>query len=235
MTPIVSIHCGDWREVAASWPKECVLIMDPPYGVKWRRTDSHSWRNNASFTKRPCRTRTPAIRGDRTTLERDTAIEAIPHTAAAVFGPHRIDRVAPWGRPREILFWDKGEGVGAGDTTMPWKPVVETISIYGKGWAGRRTSCIIRAGMIAYGAENAPNGRKHPNEKPIAVCLEVVRKAPAGLPIVDPFGGSGPVGVAAVMDGRDYYAAEIEPVWFAVMAERLGVTHGPLFDAEART
>lgn len=86
--------------------------------------------------------------------------------------------------------------------------------------------------MIAYSAGNAPNGRRHPNQKNLRVCEELVSKAPPGLPIVDPFMGCGVVGVAAVKHGRDYFGAEIDPSYFADASLCLGVTHGPLFDME---
>lgn len=236
MTPVVSIHCGDWRDVAASWPTPCVLICDPPYGIKHRRTSSHIWRNSATFKHRPVDTTTPIIIGDHDLTERNDALEFIGWTSAAVFGPKRIDRIPPWGDPRDILILDKGEGAGVGDVSLPWKPCWETIAIYGPDWKGHRGSGILRGPVIAYSEENAPNGRDHPNKKSFAVVLELVAKAPPGLPIVDPFGGTGIVGSACAYHGRDYYGAEIDPAYFKKMSDRLGVTNGPLFAAaEART
>ncbi len=216
------LHLGDWRDVVGSWPRPFVLITDPPYGVRHRLTDSHAWRGKdaGGFVHRP-REPGPVIAGDSTTAERDAAPEALDWSAAAVFGPRRIDRVSPWGNPREILILDKGPGVGAGDLSLPWKPCWETIAIYGDGWAGPRTTSVLRGSKIAFRAENAPNGRLHPTEKSIVVLRELVAKAPRDLPIVDPFMGSGTTGVAALLADRDFYGAELEQEYFDVARTRL--------------
>jgi hypothetical protein len=227
--PIVSLHWGDWRDVVESWPKPCALIVDPPYGISHRRTSSHIWRNNEKFVQQPTDTCTPIIVGDKDVSERNAALERITWEVAAVFGPRRLDRIPPWGDPRDILILDKGGGAGVGDISIPWKPCWETIAIYGQGWHGHRGSGILRGVMIAYAAGNAPNGRRHPNEKNHDVVRELVAKAPVGLPIVDPFMGSGTTGVAAVLEGRDFYGAEIVEEYFAIAQERIGQDHGPLF------
>jgi site-specific DNA-methyltransferase (adenine-specific) len=223
--PELRLHRGDWREIVATWPRPCVLITDPPYGVKHRETGSHTWKGGRDTKREDFEHRVTGRRrlvaNDHDTRERDEALEAIGWESAAVFGPRRIDRVPPWGDPRDILVLDKGQGVGAGDLALPWKPCWETIAIYGPGWEGARTSGVLRGTKIAFRAENAANGRRHPTEKPLAVLRELVRKAPRGLPIVDPFMGSGTTGVAALEDGRDFYGAEIEPGHFSTCVERL--------------
>lgn len=226
----VSIHRGDWREVFASWPSPCVLICDPPYGIDYV-AGYHEGYARTDGTPRQLADR---VVGDQDTTERDAAMSSIPWCAAAVFGPSvsKLMAVPPWGLPRDILILDKGEGVGMGDLSWPWKPCDETIAIYGKGWAGRRTSRILRGPVVAFGRSSASNGRLHPNEKSLNVCRELVSKAPAGLPIVDPFMGSGVVGSACLLEGRDYHGAEIDPDFFALASDRLGVTNGPMFARE---
>lgn len=225
----VVLHCGDWRDVYASWPFPCALIVDPPYGVKHRRTGSHAWRNHKRFTTQPVDTGVPIIVGDRDTTERDDSMSMIPWTVAAVYGPRRIDKLPPWGRPRDVLVVDTGEGVGAGDLTLPWKPCWETIAVYGPGWRGKRTSGVLRGPVIAFMAGNAPNGRRHPNQKNLDNVRELVAKTPAGLPIIDPFMGGGTTGIAAALQGRDFYGAEIVPEYFAICEEMIGTAYGSLF------
>jgi len=228
--PKVSLHCGDWRDVFATWPRPCALIVDPPYGIKHRRTSSHIWRNQERFTKRPVDTGIPIIVGDHDVSERNSALESIGWQVAAVYGPRRLDRIPPWGNPREVLIVDKGEGTGAGDVSLPWKPCYETIAVYGKGWQGKRTSAVLRGTVIAFKYGNAPNGRRHPNQKNLNNLRELVAKAPMGLPIVDPFMGSGITGVAAVLEGRDFYGAEIVPEYFSIVQELIGLAYGSLFE-----
>lgn len=217
---VCELHHGDWREVASTWPRPCVVIMDPPYGIRHRVLDAHTWaRRRSDFVKAPVIE--DVVHGDKDTTERDAALDTIDWSAAAVFGPRRLDLTPPWGKPRDVLIFDKGPGVGAGDLDLPWKPCWETIAIYGPGWEGKRTSAILRGSKIAFRAGNAPNGRRHPTEKPLSVVLELVRKAPPDLPIIDPFMGSGTTGVAAKMCDRDFYGAEIVREYFDVCAERL--------------
>ena len=221
-TPLVHLHHGDWRDFVALWPAVCVLITDPPYGIRHRLTNSHTWLGNkdAGFVHRK-HPRGEVVHGDDSTDERDAALETIGWEAAAVFGWRRVDLVPPWGEPRDLLVVDKGGGVGAGDLSLPWKPCWETIAIYGQGWNGRRTSAIIPGRVISFRSANAPNGRYHPTQKSVGTLRELVSKAPCGLPIVDPFMGSGTTGVAAVLEGRDFYGAEIEREYFDVASRWL--------------
>ena len=223
----VSIYLGDWRDVFESWPSPCVLICDPPYGIDYVSGWHEGWSRVDDGTTRQLADR---VVGDQNTGERDAAMSLIPWSAAAVFGPSVLKLLAlpPWGSPRDVLTLDKGEGAGMGDLSWPWKPCDETIAIYGDGWAGRRTSRIIRGTVISFVRSSASNGRVHPNEKSLAVCRELVSKSPR-LPVVDPFMGSGVVGSACMLEGRDYFGAEIDPAHFAVASDRIGVSNGPLF------
>ena len=214
----VSIYLGDWRDVFESWPSPCVLICDPPYGIDY----VSGWSSRLDAP----RTMPRAIVGDGDTRERDEAMERIGWTSAAVFGPSvkKMLRLPPWSPDRviDVLVLDKN-GVGMGDVSWPWTPDTETIAIYGDGWAGHRGSSIIRGPMAPRGA------LVHPNQKGVRQLCEIVRKAPHGLPIVDPFMGSGVVGSACMLEGRDYFGAEIDPAHFAVASDRIGVSNGPLF------
>jgi hypothetical protein len=129
--------------------------------------------------------------------------------------------------PRAILVHDKGEGVGMGDLSFPWKPNFETIAIYGPNWSGKRTTSVIEGRVVAFGRGSASNGRIHPTEKPLTICAELVSKAPLDLDIVDPFAGSFSIPLAAALLGRDCYAAEVDPDHYARGVARLrasGVT-----------
>ncbi len=50
-----------------------------------------------------------------------------------------------------MLIWDKGEGVGMGDLSFPWRPNYETIAIYGDGWTGKRTTSVLQGRVLAFG------------------------------------------------------------------------------------
>jgi hypothetical protein len=223
----VFLHFGDWRGVAHRWPDKAVLIDDPPYGIGYKSGNHRGWKGNRPGVVRALATE---IIGDETTAERD-AVLSRGWAAAAVFGPARLDRVPPWVRldehgtivddPCAILTWDKGEGVGMGDLSIPWRPNTETIAIYGKGWIGKRTSSVLQGRVLGFGRGSVSNGRQHPHEKPLAVCAELVSKAPPGLPIVDAHAGSGTILLAAALLGREVYGAEIDPQYRDVILGRL--------------
>ena len=224
---VVRMHLGDWRESWWSWPAGASLITDPPYGISYWS----NWSTGHDRTKNDPALRGLArdVEGDETTEERDDVLVQ-PWTVAAIWGPGRLDRIKPWGDPHSVLIHDKG-GLGMGDLGIPWKPSYETIAIYGKGWAGKRTSSVLRGSVVPFG-ESASNGRKHPNQKPLTICAELVGKAPAGSPIVDPFAGSGQVLLAAALLGVDAFGAEIDPEHYSstvalLRAHGITVLEGP--------
>lgn len=200
------IHFGDWREVVDSWPREGVPIFDPPYGI-----------NHTS--NREGRLRGVRIANDSDATERD-AVLALGWSAAAVFGPGRLDRVLPWGDPIAVLVWDKGDAAGMGDLSFPWRPNYETIAVYGSGWVGKRTTSVLRGVVPTWSGASAIAARHHPHEKPLGVLAELIGKAPPGN-IIDPFAGSGTTLVAAALLGRDVWASEIDPRYRDVILGRL--------------
>jgi hypothetical protein len=205
----VHVHFGDWREAEPSWPRPFVFVSDVPYGVDYKS----GWSRPESLPA--------SIKGDKDTAERDAIMSVAGWSAAAIFGPKRVDRVPPWGDPDDLLIWD-GMAGGMGDLRMPWAPSHDTIAIYGQGWRGRRSSDVLRfvnANKTGTGSVGAK--RHHPHEKPLPLVCELVSKAPPGLPIVDPFMGSGTMAVACALLGREFYGAEIDPQYWPVIRGRL--------------
>jgi hypothetical protein len=224
----VRFHLGDWRRAWWLWPEECALITDPPFGIGYRSHHHTGWSGKRAGAVRSLATH---VSGDESTRERDEAMDQ-PWTVAAAWGPGRLDVTPPWGEPLAVLVHDKGDGVGMGDLSIPWKPNFETIAVYGRGWSGKRTSSVLRGRVLSFGAASASNGRSHPNQKPLEVCAELVGKAPAELVVVDPFAGSGQIPLAAALMGRDAYAAEINEDHYAasvalLRANGVRVIEGP--------
>jgi site-specific DNA-methyltransferase (adenine-specific) len=56
---------------------------------------------------------------------------------------------------------------------------------------------------------NSPRERDHQTQKPLSVMRDLVRIAPDGGTILDPFMGAGTTGVAAVIEGRRFVGAEM--------------------------
>jgi DNA modification methylase len=198
----ITIYHGDCRQVLQAEPSH-VVISDPPYGI--------------SFDPRDGRFLGDKVANDHSTEARDWLVSAygVSHPMALTGSP---DAPRPDGY-RIVLVWDKGDHVGMGDLSLPWKKTWEEIYIFGKGWKGRRTGAVLRHLAIA-GCVGTRTWRHHPTEKPESLFLELIRKAPRGV-IVDPFMGSGTTLVAAKRLGRSAVGIELEEKYCEIAAKRL--------------
>ena len=198
----VTLYHGDCREVT-EWLAADVLVTDPPYGMALR-----SGRGGHFGTS--------TIAGDETLAARDAAL-SLWSGPALVFG--RWSEPRPDGT-RMVLTWDKGEHVGMGDLSTPWKPNTEEVYVIGSGFAGHRGGSVLRhlaiAGTVGQGAKGT---RTHPTEKPVGLMAELIAKT-VGV-VADPFAGSGATLVAAKQLGRHAIGVELEERYCEVIAKRL--------------
>ncbi len=100
-----TIYHGDCREVEA-WLAGDVMVTDPPYGMRFRSGHSGAFGS--------C-----AVAGDDDTVARDEVLSRWAPRPALVFGRWSIARPAG---SKMVLTWEKGEHVGMGDLSIPWKP-----------------------------------------------------------------------------------------------------------------
>lgn len=68
---------------------------------------------------------------------------------------------------------------------------------------------------------NAPREREHITQKPLSVMRDLVKIAPKGATVLDPFMGAGTTGVAAVIEGRNFIGAELAPHYQRIARERI--------------
>lgn len=208
----VTLWHGDCLEVVA-WLEADVLITDPPYGIAGALSASHKGKKPAAGFA-PVHDR--AVAWDATLEARDAALALWGDKPAAVFAsPKRID--APPFAPRQVpLIWDKGELVGMGDLTFPWRVNYELIYVRGE-FAGRRTSTAV----LRYNLSNRAAAREgHPTPKPVGLMAELITKAPPGT-IADPFAGSGSTLVAAKHENRRAVGIELDERYCEIAAKRL--------------
>ena len=66
--------------------------------------------------------------------------------------------------------------------------------------------------------------RHHQTEKPLGVTRDLVRAAPPGGVVLDPFCGAGTTGVAAAIEGRRFIGVELSPQYAQIAADRLRTT-----------
>ena len=183
-----------------------VIVTDPPYGMALR-----SGRGGAFGESE--------IAGDGDPKVRDDVLARCAGKPALVFGRWSVPK--PMGT-RAVLTWEKGEHVGMGDLSLPWKPNTEEIYVIGKGFhSDRRCGSVIKEHAIAGTVGRADQGtRHHPTEKPVSLMLWLIDRCPLGV-ILDPFMGSGTTLRAAKDLGRKAIGIEIEERYCEIAAKRL--------------
>jgi DNA modification methylase len=210
------LYHGDCLEILPTLdPVGGCVIMDPPFGMNYE--SGHA--TDALWSERK-------IKGDSTTEVRDFALAWAEGLPVLCFGTWKAERPAG---TKIVLIWDKGGALGMGDLSLPWKADHEEIYVLGKGFVGSRDcGSVLRCPPVQ---SMAKNGREHPNQKPVALLHELIRKTD-GV-IRDPFMGSGSCGVAAVQAGRPFIGIERDERYFDIAVRRItqAVAQGQLFAA----
>ena len=212
-----TLYLGDCMEILPTLNRDGgVLVSDPPYGIDYACGMGGKFKD-------------VHIAGDGDLAVRDYVLDLFKFQPALVFGT--------WKRPRpvatrQVIVWEKGDHVGMGDLSLPWRPNTEEIYVLGTGFSGHRGSSVIK--INAPSPNFTPEAERfHPTEKPVALMCELIAKCPPG-PIFDPFMGGGATGVAAMRLGRSFVGIEINSTYFATCCRRIEQAYKqrPLFDAE---
>ena len=201
---------GDCREVLPLLESVDAVVMDPPYGYSY---ESNYGTGKATQAQAPWINTT--IANDHDTSARDIVLAWAGVRPWMAFGSWRVPK--PEG-VRGVLVWDKGAASGMGDLSFPWKGSWEEIYVGGKGWAGRRDEGVLKGHSIV---TCASGGRTHPNEKPVSLMRELMKKLPPGCTVLDPFMGCGTTGVAAMHLGLRFVGCEVDRGYFGIACERI--------------
>jgi len=204
----VTIYHGDCRDIT-EWLTADVMVTDPPYGISYESSMRGPRHEAASSVDRP-----RSIAGDEDTSARDEVLTLWGARPALVFGS--------WKRPRpeatrHVLTWAKGDHLGMGDLSIPWRPNTEEIYVLGSGFSGHRgTSVLNYPGPVSW----ATKGRCHQHQKPVELLHDLIGKCPLGL-IADPFMGSGSTLRAAKDLGRKAIGVELDERYCEIAANRM--------------
>lgn len=199
MTPFydedgITIYHGDCREVMDDFPQGH-LVTDPPYGIAsiWvGGRNTHGWSG--------------AHDDARTTWDREapTFVADLPALAehSIIWGGNYF----PLPPARGWLVWDKVvRKFSTGHCELAWTTLDQPVRAYN----------------FANG-QLATEGKFHPTQKPLGLmrwCLEFLPDD--GLPIIDPFAGSGTTLRAAKDLGRRAVGVEVEERYCELAAQRL--------------
>lgn len=218
----VVLH-GDCREVLPVLGRESIdaVVTDPPYGVEWS-----SGRRAERFD---------VMDGDRANDTEALLREAVGDLVRVT---RRRRHIYTFGRPlpahdllatRADLVWRKSEGPGPGDLSLPFGPQHEPIHFHvrapdrANAAGGRQVAALRRGTILDYPRLNAKQVRRHPTEKPVPLLRELIEASTTpGELILDPFGGVGSTGVAAVLSARRCIVVEINEEYATIAATRMG-------------
>lgn len=243
------IILGDaYRTLRESVPDDAfaAVITDPPYcSGGSSSTERTSRSSRAKYVSSDARHSLPSFDGDerdqRSFMAWSTLWLGEAHRATRPGGllmvfsdwrqlPVMSDAVqaAGW-RWRGIALWCKrgarpGPGFARDAEFVVW-------ASHG-AWGARRPPCL--PGTFVH---SIPRGaaRLHIAAKPIGLMHDLVCAVEPGGPILDPFAGSGPVGVAAVESGRPYLGIECHAQYAAIAQDRLDAARGALADGQTTT
>lgn len=206
----VVIYNGDCLTMPEVWAiPGAVLVTDPPYGM--------ALKSGMGGAFGECE-----VANDGTPEVRDAALDlwkAGGEGPGLVFGRWSVPR--PPGT-RMVLTWEKGNHVGMGDLSTPWKPNTEEVYVLGTGFVGHRGSSVLRYLAIAGTVGQAAKGtRHHPTEKPVDLMQDLLSKCPPEALVVDPFMGAGSTLRAAKNLNRRAVGIELNPDYCAAAVSRL--------------
>jgi len=206
----VELYLGDCLEVMKGIPDGSVdaVITDPPYGMN----------NNTDYTRfSGGHMDSIAKRG----MGRD-------YWAPIANDDHFFDP-SPWLGFDSVVLWGCNHyaarlPVG---TTLVW--IKRNAAAFGSflsdaelAWmkGGHGVYCCKDLSMNAITRQRA-----HPNQKPVSLmawCLDKA-KVPAGATVLDPYMGSGTIGVACVQTGRNFIGIEIDPGYYEIAQKRIEI------------
>lgn len=207
---------ADCLDVLPNLPQACLVIADPPYGIG-EASGKKKQRSKAFGSKSfgPKNSRNRVIEAPDYDLQDWDNTPASPEQIAATIaaGKHciiwggnyfQLPPVTGW------LVWDKINSGDFADCELAWSNLPIAVRQFRHMWNG----------MLRDSERNEP--RVHPTQKPIALmkwCITKRKEMPKL--IIDPFAGSGPVGVACMDMGIKYIGIEKEKRNFDILCERI--------------
>jgi site-specific DNA-methyltransferase (adenine-specific) len=204
------LYRGDARDILPRLDRDGAIITDPPYGIGYR-VNARNWSAKAlKATGAMSGAERGPIHGDDAPFDPSLLLR---FPKVAVFGANHMN-LPTGGR---WIVWDKrrdSKPDDHSDCEMVWTNVKGADRIHRQKWRG----------VVREGEENASRSRKlHPNQKPVALIDFIIDQLGlvSGDTVIDPYMGSGSVGVAALRRGLLFLGIEIDPTHYATARARI--------------
>lgn len=192
---MVNLHLGDCTEILPTIPDGSVseVIVDPPYG-----TSAYQWGEKAPY-------------------------DLLPEFLRVSRGPVFWFGVSTWLRtdllsfvvpPQRILIWYSipvGLGAMGNGIYYSYQPIYT--------WRLPPTQNSISNDIIGIKGDGSID--LHPGAKPAELMSLLVHIVTRGETILDPFMGSGSVGIACKRSGREYIGIEKDERYFEIAKRRI--------------
>ena len=216
-----TVYCADSLDVLPGFETESfhLVVTDPPYGQGFRsnqRSEKFDPLDNDG-------------EGDRDVI-REVLRESVRLVGQTrhlyVFGPTDVLDGLKVSKPVSVI-WNKMM-MGGGDLTSRWGPSHEVVRflVSKHRHAGQSGSVPIGARLRKGTVLSVPRatGRtvRHPTEKPVLLLSEFIESSSnRGERVLDPFGGVGSTGVAAILLGRKATIIEKKLEYAKIAVERI--------------
>ena len=235
----VTLHGGDALAVLRELPTASVdaVITDPPYSSGGMvRGDRAMATTSAKYQQSQSQAKYVEFTGDN----RDQRAYAY---WSALWMSEALRVTRPGGLILAFTDWrqlpattDAIQGGG-----WVWRGVVPWVKPTARPQSGRFTS---QCEYVVWGSAGpmpmdysaavlpgfyqaaTPREREHMTQKPIDVMRNLVKIAPDGGTVLDPFMGSGTTGAAAVLEGRRFVGVEMVPHYQQVAERRIREAEG---------
>lgn len=236
---MLDIFCGDCIELMKSMPNDSIdmILTDPPYCSGGTTAQSKKSETSIKYTAMEYNGahRFPDFEGDNmdqrafTAFMRDALFQcrqlAKPGGVAAVFVdwrnlPALTDalQMAGW-IWRGVVAWDKGN---ARNQPGRFRPDCEYVVWGSNGKMPVNWEMGRPALPGCYQIPSVPSRQKnHQTEKPVELLEKLLAICPSGGTVLDPFMGSGSVGVACANAGRQFVGIELSPEYYGIAERRI--------------
>jgi site-specific DNA-methyltransferase (adenine-specific)/modification methylase len=208
ITDRLEIVNADCYTLLDAWPSNAALVTDPPYGIAVVKNGKiGGCRPNAKWSN-PANTAARQIAGDDRPFDPDPFLR---FGVVCLWGANHYASRLP-DSPCWMVWYKRmaGQENNFADCELAWTNLDAPARCTQHLWMG-----FLRA--------SEQREHWHPTQKPVSVCAWCLRTLalPAETLVIDPFMGSGSLGVACHRAGLRYLGVEIDPEHYATAKERL--------------